>query len=100
MKGELVFIKKTQLEKSGLDIAIDTVFSEMAGYNAHDDEYVIMVDQLTKLYALKQENCQQSVSRDTLVIVLGNLIAVVLIVGHEHTNVVTSKALGFLLKIR
>lgn len=95
-----MFIKKTQPEKTGLDIAIDTVFSEMAGYNANDDEYVVMVDQLTKLYALKQVNCAETISRDTLVIVIGNLVAVILIVGHEHTNVITSKALGFLLKIR
>ena len=43
-------------------------------------------------------NTLRRVSPDTMAIVAGNLLGIALIVGHERMNVVTSKALGFVLK--
>lgn len=85
-------------EKSGLEKAIDEVFREMATRSSDSDEYAKMVDQLSKLYSLKET--PKRVSPDTLAIVVGNLAGIILIVGHERMNVVTSKALSFVLKLR
>lgn len=80
-----------------LKTAIENVYSEMAGSDSHTTEYAKSVDQLIKLYSLKQE--PKRVSPDTLAIVLGNIIVAILIVGHERAHIVTSKAPQYLLKL-
>lgn len=85
-------------EDSGLKTAIETVYSEMASYGSESDEYSKMVDQLSKLYSLKV--IPTRISPDTLAIVIGNLLGIILIVGHERTHIVTSKALNFVLKLQ
>jgi hypothetical protein len=95
-----MFIPKPSDEKSGLDHAIDEVLSEMAGVSSDSDEYAQMVDQLSKLYSMKESSTPPRISPDTLAIVAGNLLGIVLIVGYERANVVTSKALSLILKLR
>jgi hypothetical protein len=95
-----MFHLKTQTEKTGLDEAIDSALTDLQGFTAETEEYARTVDQLTKLYAIKDQERPKSVSPDTLAIVAGNLLGIVVIVGHERANVVTSKALNFVLKLR
>lgn len=92
-----MFTKKPKTQ-SGLEIAIDTVLSEMQGYEADADEYAAMVDQLDKLYKLKEIDKPERVSKETLALIAANLLGIILILGHEQTNVVTSKALNFVFK--
>ena len=92
---------KTPDELSGLDEAIDNIFSEMKGFTAETEEYAQMVDQLTKLYQLKPPAREERrISPDALLAVAGNLAGIVAILGFERAHVVTSKALGFVLKSR
>lgn len=85
-------------EDSGLQTAIDTVYSEMAGVSCDSDEYCKMVDQQVKLYSLKET--PKRVSPDTLAIVIGNVIGILAIIGYERAHIATSKALQFVLKSR
>lgn len=89
-------------DKSGLEKAIDTVFSEMAGVSCDSDEYAKMVDNVVKLYPLKEKDIPflKRLSPDTIALVVGNIIVAMLIVGHERAHVVTSKAGQYLLKLR
>jgi uncharacterized protein with von Willebrand factor type A (vWA) domain len=41
-----------------------------------------------------------SVSKDTLVSACTNILGIMLIIKHEHVNVVTSKALSFVTRLR
>jgi hypothetical protein len=82
--------------KSGLDNAIDKVFTEMSGESSDSEEYSKMVEQLVRLYSLKPKS--KRVSPDTLAIVLGNLLGVLIIVGYERAHIMTSKATNFVLK--
>jgi hypothetical protein len=52
--------------------------------------------------ALKEKDfsAPKRVSWDTWALVGANLLGIVLIIGHERANVVTSKALGFVSKLR
>lgn len=93
-----MFLKKSESEDAQLNETIDVVLSEMRGFDAHSDEYAQMVNQLTKLYALKVK--PDRISKDTVAIICGNLVGIVLIIGYERTNIVTSKALNFLIKLR
>lgn len=82
----------------GLEKAIDNLYAELNGYTADTEEYAKITDQLKKLYKLKAK--PERVSKDTLAVVLGNILGIVMIVGHERAHVVTSKALSFVLKTR
>lgn len=95
-----MFDFKSSASKSKLDEVIDNVFSEMAGESSDSEEYAKMVDQLTKLYALRDTQNPKRISPDTLAIVLGNLLGIVIIVGHERAHVVTSRALSFIMKLK
>lgn len=83
-----------------LDNAIDNLLAEMSLYEGHTQEYMRLVDRLETLMRLRETNNPQRVSADTLAIVIGNLVGIVLIVGHERMNVIGSKALSFVLKLR
>lgn len=93
-----MFTAKPQTEPSELDQAITEVHRVLDSYPPYSQEFAKTLDQLTKLYALKTPETPSRVSPDTLAIVLGNLLGIVVIVGHERANVVTSKALGFVMK--
>jgi len=84
----------------GLEKAINELLNDMTSFTSDSKEYTIMVDQLTKLYSLKVLDRPKRISPDTLAIVAGNLIGILVIVGHERANIVTSKALSFVLKLR
>ena len=87
-------------DPSGLDLAIAEIFREMQGFTADSDEYAQMADQLTKLYAIKTSDCPNRLSKDTLAIVIGNVLGIVVIVGFERTNILTSKAIHLLFRLR
>lgn len=95
-----MFIKQPPMEKSLLDEAIDDIFREMTVMNADSKEYSRMVKQLEKLYALRDGNKSDSVSKDTIALITANLLGIGIIVGYERMNVVTSKALMFLFKLK
>ena len=97
-----MFNQKPQIEKSGLEKTIDELIREMATVNGDSDEYAKMADQLVKLYKLKavDNDAKKQLSPDTLALVGGNLLGILVIVGYEQKNVVASKALNFLMKLR
>lgn len=82
-----------------LDEEIKRLLQDIYTVDPKAPEYPKMVDQLVKLYSLKPERPKQ-ISNDTLVLVAGNLAGILLIVGYERANIVTSKALGFVGKLR
>ena len=87
-------------EPSRLDKVIDTLLEQMLETENGTDEYKLALDQLVKLYKMKETETPRRVSPDTLILVAGNLVGVVLILGYERAGVVTSKALAFLTKLR
>lgn len=99
-----MFTKKQSTNTVGVSNAIDELLVEMHEQDKDSDIYAVMVSQLEKLYGLKEIDCKvDSVSRvsmDTLTIVSGNVLGILMIVGHERANVVTSKALTLLTKLR
>lgn len=90
--------------KSGLEREIDRLLEQMILFSGEDKEYAEMVDQLSKLYKCKEVDQQVKFSRrispDTFAVVGGNILGILLIVGHERANVVTSKAMSLLTKLR
>lgn len=82
-------------EDPALDAAITSVFKEMTTLTSDDPEYAKMVEQLPKLYALKNE---KQVDPNTVLTVVGNLAIAILVVKFERTDVITTKLFSFLAK--
>lgn len=93
-----MFIAKPQTAPLELDEAINTALAQLDYVPAYSEEYAKIVNQITALTALKTTTSPPRVSPDTLALVLGNLLGIVIIVGHERAGIVTSKALSFVLK--
>lgn len=91
---------KKNEEPNALEAAIAAVHLEMTTCSGGSEEYDRLTDQLTKLYKLREHNAKRTVSPDTLVLAGTNLLGIAMIVGHERTHVVTSKALSFIGKLK
>lgn len=93
-------IPKRKSEKTGIDEAMDTLLDEMAGYHGSDKEYAVMVEQLTKLNAIKDSSKPERVKPDTWAIIGGNAFVALVIVAFEQHHVVTTKVASFITKLR
>lgn len=91
--------KDNRPEDDAITLAILKLLVEIDEYSGTDEEYAKMVDQLTKLYKLKETPPKKRVSPDTLVAVSGNVLIALIVIGYEQRNVVTTKALNFMSKI-
>jgi hypothetical protein len=89
---------KTRNAPTKLDEVIDDVLTQMLSINPSTDGYAKAADQLTKLYKLKESSTPKRVSSDTLAVVLGNLAGIGMILSYERVHIVTSKAIGFVLR--
>jgi hypothetical protein len=90
---------QTPTEKTGLEKAIDEVLSQMDNVSADSEEFEKMTDQLVKLHAMKTLEGRPRISPDVKATIAANLAGILVIVGHERTHIVTSKALGFIKKL-
>jgi len=130
MTNQAMFSDSTEL-----NVAINRILTAMSDIEPDTKEYSTMLDQLVKLYKLKeidvklylqeQETDSKAealaadavlkdlqadamrderrifgVKADTLVLVGANLAGIALILGHEKFNVVTTKAIGFVSKLK
>ncbi len=99
---------KTNDTHAELNKAIVRALDELENFSAAEDGYAKITTQLDKLYKMKyykpevifEESKKKPVSFDALVAVGGNLLGIVAILGFERAHVVSSKALGFVLKSR
>ena len=89
--------KKTETR---IDLAIDALLSQMEDYTGDTEEFAAMTDQLVKLYGLKKVEDPKKIDPNTLLTVGANLTGILFIVGHERANVITSKAVQFVLRAR
>ena len=87
-------------EKTSLDELIDTVQTQMFGYDADSDEFKKAAKRLDLLYKMRSSTSTDRLNINTAVAVVGNLAGILLILNHERLHVVTSKALSFVLKTR
>lgn len=64
------------------------------------DEYQETLDRLERINTIINEGKRNKISPDTIAMVAGNLLGIALILNYEKAGVITSKALGFVLKGR
>lgn len=94
-------IKNLKRQPSDLETEIARVIALMSKMDPDTDPaYGPLADQLVKLYKLKDvdNNSKKRVSADALVAAGGSLLGVVAIINTERLQVITTKALGFVMK--
>lgn len=85
-------------EPTPVDDLIDAVLEEMKTYGPSDPEYGAALEKLERLHELKTKNRQKPISRDTLAIVAGNLLGILLIVAYEQKHVLSSKGMNQIIR--
>lgn len=90
-------MKKTKNQNS-IDKAIDRLLTEMAIFDVTSEDYATYVEQLDRLYKIRDRETSDHVSKDALVAAGASLAGIIAILSFEKANVITSKALGFVVK--
>ena len=85
-------------EQTLLERTTDDAIRSLSNQTVGSGEYMKTLDALDKLHAMKQAEKPSSVSMDTLAIVGANLLGIILIIKHEHVNVIASKAMSLVIK--
>jgi hypothetical protein len=83
-----------------LDDQIKRVLDEMDQYGPDSPEYKVMIKYLERLVRLKTKNRPERINRNTMAIVVGNVVGILIIVIYEQKHVLVSKGLAFILKPR
>lgn len=94
-----MFIKKNH-PPTPLDLAMTQALSDLQTLNPESDEYTKAVANIDKLTKLKEHHSPKRVSPDVLVTAGANLAGILLILHYERINVVASKAIGFVMKLK
>jgi hypothetical protein len=89
------FVKK---KPSVLDEPIAKVLTDMNTYGADSPEYPTLINHLEKLNRMKAEERGNRPSPDTMAIVAGNLLGILIIVAYEQKHAMVSRGLGFVIK--
>lgn len=93
----------TEVKPEPLQTVIDKILLKLAHQDPATEEYAKGVNQLTALYKLKEldkPEPPQRISPDTLVLAATNIAGIILVINHEHFNVITSKAFSFIRPAR
>ena len=110
-------LPKSSIETK-LDKEIISSLEELGKHEATSEEYGTVVDRISKLHKLKSEEAQNQIkieeithkfeadkklqlpSTDTLIVVGANIFGILWLTRYERENVISSKALGFVMKPR
>lgn len=85
---------------TGMKLVIDAATAELLNHQPESEEFKKIVDQLERLKKLSAANGREKINANGVIAVLGNLLGIGMIIKHEQLNVITSKALGFVIKSR
>jgi hypothetical protein len=83
-----------------LHAAMNELLRELVQVEGDSEQAERIVARLTELNELEKTNSSGPVSKDALVTAGANLAGILLILNYERAHVVTSKALGFVMKLR
>ena len=85
-------------KESKLDAPIDKILTQMATTEPGSQEYHQLAMQLDQLYSTKAQQRNSGVSTDTIWLVAGNLLGILIIVAYEQKHVMASRGMNFLIK--
>lgn len=72
----------------------------LRSHQPDSSEYAKLLGNVERIHKLMDIKKPSPVSRETLLTVGANILGILLIIKHEDVNVITSKALGFVIRVR
>lgn len=93
--------EKPETSTTLLETEIQNCIQNMEYMAIDGEDYEIAVNNLSELVKSKTELTKSKrIDVNTLLVVGGNLLGILFILGYEKADIVTSKALGFVLRGR
>ena len=87
-------------KRSELETEIDILIGRIRRTEPTDENYSKLIGMVERLNALKGEP-REKISPNTILTVFGSILGIVLVIGHEEIgNVISSRALNFVLRGR
>lgn len=83
-----------------VDVEIERIVHALQVTELNEQEYDKLLNRLEKLQKIRQEEKPDQISLDTKLAVAANLFGILLILKYEQTNVLMSKALSFVFRVR
>jgi hypothetical protein len=83
-----------------LDEEIIAALNTLETVRDDPEKYSAIVDRITKLHKLKSEERLKLPSLDTALVVGANIFGILWLTRYEREHVISSKALGFVMKPR
>lgn len=95
-----MFNNQKNKDHEGLTQAIDTALLELAMTKPNSEEYAAILEKIERLFKLQAPKTEprKPISPDALISAAASLAGIVLVINAEHVGVITSKALGFIVK--
>lgn len=98
-----MFTPKFKSAPTALEMEIDRLLLALEKMPVkNSEEYSDTADQLVKLYKLKEvdNNSKTRISADKLAEIAGSLLGVLAVINYERIHVLSTKAIGFVTKVR
>ena len=86
--------------KRELENELNRALTRLRAEMPNSEDYEKMLKLVERLHDMMDEETPEVVSKNTLLTVSGNLLGIILILKHERLNVITSKALSFVIRTR
>ena len=83
-----------------IDKQIACVLKEMTAVGVTSADYPALMTILERLETLRLKERREPISRDTIALIAGNLMGILLIVAYEQKHVITSKGFGQVIRPR
>lgn len=87
-------------DQTTIDALIKSILNELDEYSATDPEYKAMMKHLNDLRRMQEADRPQQYDKNTILTCAASLIGIAIIVGYEQKSVITSKAIGFIPKLK
>lgn len=87
-------------EPTLLETATDKALLALDKKEVASTDYNKILDVVSTLHKMKTAERANRVSADTMAIVGANLLGIIMIIRYEHANVITSRAMNMVQKLR
>lgn len=87
-------------DEPDFNVPINRLLSAMSDHETDSKEFAEHVRMISELSKVKRDQRATKVSPDVVLNTLGSLAGIIMILKHEQLNVITTKALSFIPKIR
>jgi hypothetical protein len=92
--------KKLDEDAPSLETLTTDILNEMDEKGPLSDDYPGLLAYLERIHEVKAKERRNPVSLDTIALVAGNLLGILIIVAYEQKHVITSKGLPQLIRPR